>query len=64
MFCNELLKYLEKGLIPAGSRNVVLLTGSGLKDLGAVRETIRIPQPVDPDPDSAGEMLKKMHLIP
>lgn len=44
-----MLKYNDRGLIPAGSKNVVLLTGSGLKDLSAVQSYIHIPEAIDPD---------------
>ncbi|MCX6269455.1 MAG: threonine synthase [Bacteroidetes bacterium] len=44
-----MLKYREQGLIPARSKNVVLLTGSGLKDLSAVQSSIHMPAPVEPD---------------
>jgi threonine synthase len=44
-----LLKYHDRGLIPAGSKNVVLLTGSGLKDLSAVQSAIHIPDAIEPD---------------
>ena len=44
-----MLKYRDGGLIPVKSKNVVLLTGSGLKDLSAVQSSIRIPVPVEPD---------------
>ncbi len=44
-----MLKYRDLGLFPAGSKNVVLLTGSGLKDLSAVQSSIRIPAAVEPD---------------
>jgi threonine synthase len=44
-----MLKYCREGLIPGGSKNVVLLTGSGLKDLSAVQKSIKIPEPVEPD---------------
>jgi threonine synthase len=47
-----MLKYRDRGSISAGSKNVVLLTGSGLKDLSAVQSSIHIPQPVEPDIDS------------
>jgi threonine synthase len=43
-----LLKYQGKSLIPARSKNVVLLTGSGLKDLSAVQSSIHMPDPVEP----------------
>ncbi len=44
-----MLKYRRGGLILPGSINVVLLTGSGLKDLSAVQTTIKIPEPVGAD---------------
>jgi threonine synthase len=44
-----MMKYSDQGLIPPGSREVVLLTGSGLKDLSAVQSSIQIPEPVEPD---------------
>ena len=59
-----MLKYRQQGLIPAGSKNVVLLTGSGLKDLSAVQSSINIPEPLSPDLASVDEFIKKHHLIP
>ncbi|MEI7500078.1 MAG: pyridoxal-phosphate dependent enzyme [Bacteroidota bacterium] len=44
-----MLKFRRHGLIPSGSKNVVLLTGSGLKDLSAVQSSINIPDPAEPD---------------
>ena len=44
-----MMKYRHGGLILPGSINVVLLTGSGLKDLSAVQTSIKIPEPVEPD---------------
>lgn len=41
-----ILKYTEKGLIDENSTNVVLLTGSGLKDLHSVQKIIEIPEPI------------------
>jgi len=43
------LTYKNRYLIPKGSKNVVLLTGSGLKDLNAVQPLFEIPIPVFPD---------------
>jgi threonine synthase len=54
-----MLKYHDKGMIQAQSTNVVLLTGSGLKDLSAVQSSIRIPDPVGPDIDSVEELIQK-----
>lgn len=44
-----LLKYREKGLLQANSNNIVMLTGSGLKDLQAIRRSIIIPEAIEPD---------------
>ena len=41
-----MMKYAEKELIDENSKNVVLLTGSGLKDLNSVQEVIKIPKPI------------------
>jgi threonine synthase len=43
------LDYKKRSLIPKASTNVVLLTGSGLKDLNAVQSLFEIPQAVSPD---------------
>ena len=40
------LKYLEHKKLEENSKNVVLLTGSGLKDVKAVQEIIRIPKAI------------------
>jgi threonine synthase len=56
-----MLKYRDQGLFPSGSKNVVLLTGSGLKDLSAVQSSIHIPDPVEPDISSV-EMIIKKHF--
>lgn len=44
-----MLKYKDMGRIPAGSKNIVLLTGSGLKDLKSVQSIIHLPEPVKPE---------------
>jgi threonine synthase len=44
-----MMKYRDQGLLPARSKNVVLLTGSGLKDLSSVQSSIQIPAAIDPD---------------
>jgi len=41
-----ILKYAEKGLINENSTNVILLTGSGLKDLNSVQGVIEIPKAI------------------
>ncbi len=56
-----MMKYQQQGLLPAKSKNVVLLTGSGLKDLSAVQSAIRIPDPVEPDIHSVKSIIEKYH---
>jgi threonine synthase len=51
-----LLSYSESERLTHGSSNVVLLTGSGLKDLRSVTSAIKTPAAVDP----AIENLKKL----
>lgn len=53
-----MLKYKIKNRIPVGSKNVVLLTGSGLKDIQAVKSLISIPSQINPDLDQLNELLK------
>jgi threonine synthase len=53
-----MLKYREEGKIIPGSKNVVLLTGSGLKDLGSVQPLIRLPEPVEPGIEDMGKIFK------
>jgi len=52
------LVFKNKFLLPKASTNVVLLTGSGLKDLNAVQPLFEIPQPVSPDMLSIEKFLK------
>ncbi|MCK9423557.1 MAG: threonine synthase [Bacteroidales bacterium] len=44
-----MVKYRKEGKLQRGSKNVVLLTGSGLKDLKSVQSSINLPEPFDPD---------------
>jgi len=57
-----LLKYHDQGFIPDGSKNVVLLTGSGLKDPGAVQSSIGMPGPVETDMHSVDIFIKSHFL--
>lgn len=41
-----LIKYSDLNKLPEHSKNVVLLTGSGLKDLDSVQKIIKIPNPI------------------
>ena len=43
-----MIKYRDTNKIPAGSKVVVMLTGSGLKDLKSVQSSIRLPSPIEP----------------
>ncbi len=43
-----LLKYHEMGKLEAGSNNIVLLTGSGLKDLAFAGKTLTVPPAIEP----------------
>lgn len=47
------LSYARDGRVPDGSTVVVLLTGSGLKDLMGVRSAVTLPPPVAPTPEAA-----------
>jgi threonine synthase len=51
------LKGLEEGLVSEGSSQVILLTGSGLKDIEAVRKRIDLPEAIDPDIDQLNSLL-------
>jgi threonine synthase len=55
-----MLKYRSQGQLPAGSKNVVLLTGSGLKDLSAVQSSIQIPEAIEPDIRSVEGIIHKI----
>ena len=52
------LDFKNRFLIPKASTNVVLLTGSGLKDLQAVQPLFEIPLPISPDICSVEKFLK------
>jgi len=43
-----LLAYKSTNKLPNNSNNIVLLTGSGLKDLKAVNSLLNIPEAIDP----------------
>ncbi len=53
-----MLKYHHGEAIQAGSKNVVLLTGSGLKDLRSVQPLISLPAPVETDLASIRNIFK------
>jgi threonine synthase len=52
-----LLSYYSYGKIPDNSSNVVLLTGSGLKDLKSVKSIISIPDSIHPTIENLKKML-------
>lgn len=51
------ISYLWDGRFEKGSKNVVLLTGSGLKDLKAVQGAINIPKAVKPNMEAIERFL-------
>jgi threonine synthase len=53
-----LLSYMENDRIPSGSSNVVLLTGSGLKDLKTVGPLLKMPASIDPSIDNLKKLLQ------
>ncbi|MCX6279970.1 MAG: threonine synthase [Bacteroidetes bacterium] len=55
-----MLKYKAQGLIPSGDLNVVLLTGSGLKDPAAARSLLSMPEPVKPDISAIGHLISDL----
>lgn len=58
-----LLYFKETKLLPPGSCNVVLLTGSGLKDLNAMQPVIKMPQPIDPGPGAVKQISSQLKYL-
>ena len=54
-----LLSYQKNDKIEDDSKNVVLLTGSGLKDLKAVNKLLDIPESVKPDTENLKKFFNK-----
>jgi len=52
-----MLTYKDKNVLSDNSSNVVLLTGSGLKDLTAVNSLLNLPQPIKPTINNLKELL-------
>ncbi|NJO92675.1 MAG: pyridoxal-phosphate dependent enzyme [Chloroflexia bacterium] len=52
------LHYYSNNKIEKESKNVVLLTGSGLKDLKSVNEVIKMPKSIQPTINSLAELIK------
>lgn len=53
-----LVKAVDKGAVSAGERTVLLLTGSGLKDVGSAMKTVAEPPVVAPSLDAVREALR------
>ncbi len=58
-----LMKLYNKNLIAKNSSNVVLLTGSGLKDINSVLSNLKLPEAVSPNIDFASQLIAKSGLI-
>lgn len=54
-----MLAYRQSGRLTPGSTHVVLLTGSGLKDLRAVTDFVAIPNAIDPQIEHLKRLLQK-----
>ncbi|MFZ0472391.1 MAG: pyridoxal-phosphate dependent enzyme [Bacteroidales bacterium] len=53
-----LLSYIKQGRIPSRSSNIVLLTGSGLKDLKAIAPMLNMPASIDPSINNLKKLLQ------
>jgi threonine synthase len=51
------LNYKNQNLLKTGSKNVVMLTGSGLKDLKSLSSVINMPKPIKADISSVIDYL-------
>jgi threonine synthase len=52
-----MLSYFEQGKLPKKSQNVVLLTGSGLKDLKGISSIVKVPKAVDPNINAINDLI-------
>lgn len=52
------LSYFKEKKLPKNSNNVVLLTGSGLKDLNSIKDLIKIPKAIKPKISELKKLLK------
>lgn len=52
-----LLKYHHESKLDKDSKNVVLLTGSGLKDLNSVQKILNIPEAIEPTIDNLKKLI-------
>lgn len=53
-----MLKYHQQDKLKPGTSNVVLLTGSGLKDIHAVQPLLNLPDPIEPEIAEIRTLLK------
>lgn len=53
-----MLKYNQQDKLKPGTSNVVLLTGSGLKDINAVQPLLNLPDPIEPEIAEIRTLLK------
>jgi threonine synthase len=51
------LNYIKTNQITENSKNLVLLTGSGLKDLKSLNNLIKMPGSISPDIDGLNKLL-------
>lgn len=58
-----MLAYKQKGMLPEGSKNVVLLTGSGLKDLKSLGQIVKMPESIEPEISELSKMMKSNKLF-
>ncbi len=54
-----LLRALEEGMVGPDERIVLLVTGSGLKDIGAAGRAVRIPDAIPTAPEAVEELLRR-----
>jgi len=52
-----MMKYKKLNKIPKGSKNGVLLTGSGLKDIKSLEKTLKIPEAIEPGMDELKKLI-------
>jgi threonine synthase len=53
-----LKKAVATGLIPTSEAALVVVTGSGLKDIQAVRRSIEMPEPIEADLETLDDYLR------
>ena len=53
-----LLSYYKENKLDKGSKNVVLLTGSGLKDLSSVQKLLNIPESIHPTIENLKKLIQ------